>query len=318
MSDSAPAPSEAVLRQAAEWFAVLRSDDVGNAEGERFERWWRSNPEHRRAWAAVEAIEGRLSSLPRGPAKSALTAAALDRRQALKAIAAIGIGVPAAWAGSRLVPLDAWRADYHTAVGEVREIALADGTRVWLNTDSALDVDYSTERRRLTLVRGEVLVETAPDRSGRSRPFAVATAFGTLRPVGTRFSVRERGDSAEVEVFAGAVEIDRAGSPAHTVSAGERARLAGTRIQPLRAGHSDVPAWTRGMLVTDNMRLADFVAELARYHHGYIGCSAGAADLRIVGAFPLDDLDRVLAALEQSLPVRVHRFTPLVTRIDKI
>ena len=68
-------------------------------------------------------------------------------------------------------------------------------------------------------------------------------------------------------------------------------------------------AWTRGLLIAENMRLADFLSELARYRRGHLGCDPKVADLRIVGTYALADTDRVLAALEATLPVRVR--TPL-------
>jgi len=58
------------------------------------------------------------------------------------------------------------------------------------------------------------------------------------------------------------------------------------------------------------MRLGDFVATLARYRRGHLGCNPAVADLLLTGSYPLDDLDRILAALEKSLPVRVHRVMP--------
>ncbi|MCH3723226.1 hypothetical protein LZB93_09875, partial [Campylobacter coli] len=53
-------------------------------------------------------------------------------------------------------------------------------------------------------------------------------------------------------------------------------------------------AWTRGMLVANDMRLADLVAELARYRHGHLGVAPEVADLRVMGTYPLADADRTL------------------------
>ena len=61
------------------------------------------------------------------------------------------------------------------------------------------------------------------------------------------------------------------------------------------------------MLVADDMRLGDFLAELSRYRSGHLGWDPAVAELRLVGAFPLGDTDRILASLEESLPLRVRR-----------
>mgnify|MGYP006151463505 CR=1 FL=1 len=61
-----------------------------------------------------------------------------------------------------------------------------------------------------------------------------------------------------------------------------------------------------GLIVTRDMRLADFLAEVGRYRHGYLGCSADIADLRLSGVFRLEDTDKLLAILPQTLPVRLR------------
>ena len=75
-----------------------------------------------------------------------------------------------------------------------------------------------------------------------------------------------------------------------------------------RSGYAD--DWICGMLVANGMRLGDFVAELSRYRTGYPGCAPEIVDLRIVGASPLADIDRIVDALQSTLPVKVHRPMP--------
>ena len=70
------------------------------------------------------------------------------------------------------------------------------------------------------------------------------------------------------------------------------------------------------MLLADDMRLGDFVVELSRYRRGYLGCAPQVADLRLVGAFPLADTGRVLRALAETLPVRIHRPLPWWVSIE--
>ena len=63
------------------------------------------------------------------------------------------------------------------------------------------------------------------------------------------------------------------------------------------------------MLAVHDMRTGRFLAELSRYRHGRLGCSADVADLRLSGIFPLADTEAVLETLPHLLPVAVHRFT---------
>jgi transmembrane sensor len=78
------------------------------------------------------------------------------------------------------------------------------------------------------------------------------------------------------------------------------------RIAPVQAG---ADAWTRGMLVVDNIRLADLVAQLGQYRSGHLGVADEVADLRVTGSFPLTDTDLALASLVPALPVKIERHT---------
>jgi len=70
------------------------------------------------------------------------------------------------------------------------------------------------------------------------------------------------------------------------------------------------PAWTRRLLLADNLPLGDFVRELSRYRRGYLGCAPEVAGLRLVGAYPLGDHEAVFAMLEDSLPIKVRHILP--------
>jgi transmembrane sensor len=212
----------------------------------------------------------------------------------------------------RELPWRGWVAAHRTDTGERREIVLADGSRVWLNTATALDVDFSPTLRRIVLHRGEVLITSGHDDASVARPLVVDVPQGRLTALGTRFAVRhEEGGAVRLAVFEGAVEARPAGrGEPRTLTAGEQARVFADRVEPPVAVTGDGDDWTRGMLVADGMRLGDFLAELGRYRTGYLGCAPDVADLRIVGAYPLADTDRVLDALQATLPVKVHRPMP--------
>lgn len=307
-----------VLQQAAQWFAVLRSPAVSAEHWREWREWCDANAAHRAAWARVEAISGKFEYLPthsREGARQALTIAAkrqITRRSAMKMLSVVcGTGA-AGWLVLRGPHGQAWTADYRSATGEQRKVRLADDTDVWLNSATALDVDYTPTLRRVIVRAGEILVQTAEDNAALARPFVVDTAQGRLRALGTRFSVRQYEDASDVAVFEGAVEIrtTRGGADARIVRAGECARFSASAVGAPEPADAMRQAWTRGLLLAENIRLGDFIDELARHRRGYLGCAPEVADLRIVGAYALADTDRVLLALESTLPVRVHRTLP--------
>ena len=95
-----------------------------------------------------------------------------------------------------------------------------------------------------------------------------------------------------------------------TVISGRQIAFDGRHIEPERAVQSGRQSWADGVLVADNLRLDAFVAELARYRQGYLGCDPRVAGLRVVGAYPLADTDRVLDVLADTLALRINRRLP--------
>ena len=192
------------------------------------------------------------------------------RRQAIRALGALLVLGPAAWAGWRTLPWREWAADVRTATGEQRHLELADGTRLVLNTASAVDILYTPEQRVLWLRAGEILLTTGRDPSPVHRPFIVRTSQGTIRALGTRFMVRDESASIRVAVFDGAVEIQPrdAGAAAAVVPAGQQTVFNAHEVEPLATAEAASASWEQGMLAVRNWRLADLVDELARYRRG--------------------------------------------------
>ncbi|KQP37011.1 FecR domain-containing protein [Pseudorhodoferax sp. Leaf274] len=313
--------ADAVLREAAEWFATLQDDRADEGQRQRWRHWLAADPRHQEAWARVEALGRQFDQLSprldRRATRSAFGQLDRSRRRHMKLMGvAAGTGV-LAWAGLRDQGWQRWTADHATAVGERREARLPDGSRLWLNTDSAVRLSFDGQQRQLQLLRGELRIDTAADPQQPARPFVVAMDAGWLRPVGTRFAARREGNACQVAVFEGAVRVQpRTQAQGLLLPAGEQLRFdaRGTGTPEAAPSHGD--AWTRGMLVADGMRLADLAAELARHRHGHLACAPEVAELRVVGAYPLDQPEQIWQALEHSLPVRVFRPLLWFVRIE--
>ncbi|KUY68176.1 iron dicitrate transport regulator FecR [Burkholderia cepacia] len=312
----APAVPPQVARRAVEWWVDRQAGRTGEAFDAALARWRAEDPAHDAAWRHIETMQQRLGGLTAGLDPQAAHAALLSpragrRRAAVKALAVLLFVGGAAWMAEPARRAAIWPADLRTAVGERRTVTLADRTVVVLDTDTALDVRFDAAARRLRLLRGTIMVTSGHDDRVPARPLVVATAQGELRPLGTRFAVRQRDGATRIEVFAGAVRVqpDDAAARARVIAAGEGADFTRDAIgvpAPLDAYAS---AWTGGMLVASRMRLADLVAELDRYRRGSLRCDAAVADLRVSGTYPLDDPARVLDTLKATLPIDVHYLT---------
>lgn len=295
-----------ILEEAAEWLMRLSENDLSDHERAEWERWKTSSPERDRAWARAQLLQSKLGGLPPSLAMSALDRPSNpERRAALGKLALLLAVMPVGWGSWKLAQTQQWTADYRTRVGERRELTLADGSRITLNTDSAIDVRYDSQQRLVHLREGEILVQTAQD---LSRPFLVSTRQGRMQALGTRFTVRELSGRTHLAVLEGAVKVmlaENTQSAPLIVNAGQRTDFSAQTFGTLSATDRNDGAWAQGMLMADNMRLADFVAELTRYRRGFVRYDPAIADLRISGAFPISDPQRTLNMLVQTYPVLV-------------
>lgn len=296
-----------VLEAAATWYVQLNGAPPSEAERQAWRAWLEQHPAHAAAWARVEKLQRQLGSVPQEVALPTLAGVRARRRAVLKtlgvllAAGALGLGVRE--------PLPGWLAEQRTARGERRQLRLADGSRLELNTASALDLSFGSELREVLLRHGEVLIETAADPA--RRPFVVHLPEGSVRALGTRFCVRSEEGRARVAVFEHAVEVRplRHDGLPRRLEAGLALSFDAQDMGEPQALAPGEGAWRQGMLSVIDWRLADVVAELARYRRGCLQCAEAVADLRLSGAFSVDDTDLALENLTASLPVRVHYLT---------
>ncbi|USX18613.1 sigma-70 family RNA polymerase sigma factor [Oxalobacteraceae bacterium OTU3REALA1] len=266
-----------------------------------------------------EDVSARLRELDGAAAYRALSPMAADRRKTMALLLGIGMAGAAGALAFRSEPCQRLAADMHTGVGERRAWTLSDGTRLMLNTASAVNVEFDERRRLLKLVAGEIMIVTGHAEAGVERPFLVQTADGRVQALGTAFTVRRHAGQTEVSVQKGAVQATPADAPgaARMLRAGEQTTFSSTQIEAPTPASTGSAAWTMGAIVADNMRLADFLAELGRHRHGVLRCDPAVADLRFSGVFPLKDTDAILSMLPNSLPVRISSRTAYWVTVER-
>lgn len=316
-------PNHASLQEAAQWYARLRAESADPALTQGWQQWLAANADHRHAWAFVERVSQRFEPLQEQPEASvqALQTArhrGYTRRRTLGTLSLLLGGTLLGWAGwrSRLLPqpLMTLAGDYGTAIGEIREVHLADGTHLWLNAASALDVAFRPDLRRLHLLAGEVLIDTG---HGDARPFVIDTAQGRLQALGTRFSVLQGDSWTLLTVFDGAVRVRPAGSAESAIiEAGQHVEFDRQHIGFPAPAQASRQAWSEGRLIANDIPLSTFIDELQRYQPGYLGISPAAGQLRVVGTFPAHDPARTLSMLESALPIRIKRPLPWWASIE--
>ncbi|EJM97556.1 FecR family protein [Herbaspirillum sp. YR522] len=305
--------------EAIEWMVLLRSGEATPDDYQRLSAW-RVRPGNAQAWERIQGmlqrsfapvleVDARAQGQAQAVERIVSRPAPAGRRKVLRstlalAIAGIGTGILV----NRFHPLLAWRSDLHTATGERQRVDLPDGSSLVLNARTAVDIDYRPGLRRIRLQQVELIATVAAD---PARPFVVETEHGQARALGTRFLVRHEAQRSLALVLEHSIRVDTAAGE-DVLQAGQAVFYNARAIERAAGDMSSRAAWVDGMLVVDDQPLADVVEALRPYRAGYVRVSPAASQLRVLGAFPLDDTDNLLRSLAQTMPISVRHVGPLV------
>jgi len=303
---------KSVSDQATAWFARLHADDLTSVEQEQFKNWYRESQEHAKAydkivllWQQLEApgkrVHARLEAeQPEMEYKPLPSKQAYARRFmatfALAMIVLLSYQLP--------VHYQNWQSDYHTAPGKQLTVVLDDGSRLTLNTDTALAVDFSGNQRHIELLRGEAYFQVSPD---KNRPFIVSNGVANARAVGTAFSVKKTDSDMRVIVSEGTVEVSagKANAPA-LVHINQQVDYQQGRIGPVMSSDIlETLAWQRGQLIFKRQQLSRVIQEVNRYRSGQIMLINPKLKERVVsGVFDTADPNAVVDGIKTTLKVR--------------
>ncbi|MBT2373095.1 FecR domain-containing protein [Pseudomonas fluorescens] len=291
-----------VARAAAQWLALLESGSATERDHVGLQRWRDSHCSHEQAWQKAQMLRQRFAELPQALAMASLDRAQPGRRAVLKRALGVAAVVPAVWLLSRQLPIDAWRADLHTATGERKRMQLAEGALLQLNTASAVDVDWA--QRRLTLVEGELALKVPGDTA-----LSVQTRYGQVSAREADVCVRQLSSGCRVSVYKGAVRVRDMLGQESTVQAGQQTLLQTRGLGAITLFDAQQLGWQDGVLTSQNQPLGDFLRELERYRPGVLRWDPALEPLRVTGSFRLEDTDRILALLASTLALQVHSRT---------
>lgn len=307
--------ADELFDEASAWYFRLQAEDVTPSELQAFAIWLERGDAQHAAWQEVQAMLDGLHE-PARVVRRAEQAAWRQpaRRWACAAAVLLAVGLTV----QNTPWLDRMRADYATGTGESRSIELADGSRLQLNTDSAIQVRMSAGERQVRLLRGEGFFEVAKD---PARPFVVQSGDGWVKVVGTRFSVARRDAQTHVQVAQGKVQVSSGSGIPVYLEPGRAVEYQDKRLAEVHGFDAASGfAWRQRQLVFRQQPLSDVVSELNRYWPGKTLILGDALRNRVVsGVFEIDKPDAVIKALEHTLNLRAEHYTPylLVLREGK-
>lgn len=311
-----------VSEQAIDWMVKLRADTPDAALQTRFNAWLAMDPAHLQAWTQLQdrlgasfntvlALDRRLPGQA-SEARQILLQPQGSRRDALRVIAGLGLLGGSLWLCARSPLGDSLLADLSTGRGQRQAFDLADGSRLNLNANSAVDLRFDDQQRLVVLRHGELVIQVAPD---PQRPLRVRTAQGQVQALGTRFLVAQEQDVTRVVVLQHSVQLRLPDGTTRDLQEGQSALLATGRITPTAGDQRGRADWLVGRLNVLDEPLEQVVEALRPYQRGFIRIAPQVRHLRVQGVFPLDDPARTLAALAETLPIQVDSYSPWLTLI---
>ena len=308
---------DARTREAAiEWQVCLSSGQASDADRAAFDRWLAESPSHGAAWQRLNAaLNGTLHALRPGlladgdALRRSLVGPQLAQRRRLGKLAlAGGALLLGAGVADRYVPLQSLAAGYVTRTGERRRVALPDGNTMELDARSAA----SWEGQHVVRVSaGAAIFEV-----GGSQGLHVRLPQGEVRLAQGRAMVRCAAGRSFCLALSGAAEVTTLAGVRQPLAPGQSVWFDARQVDAVQNGQAHAAAWQNGELEVHDEPLQTVVDALARYRPGWLRMSPQAARLRVTGLFPLDDGDRALEALRNTLPIRVQRLSRWYVMID--
>jgi len=315
MADTSREPAKVIQDDATDW--VIRVDrGLSDEDQSALDAWLAADVRHQGAFARAQALwmESNRARIFRGSGKSESYSAGTDTPSRSRGASKRPMALAASFLLLILGATWGWQwwvaGRFSTSVGEIRRIALPDGSVVTLDTDSTIQVDYGKQGRIVKLSQGVALFDVAHD---PHRPFIVEAGSLRVRAVGTSFIVRHLEEpSAEVTVTRGVVDVwQEVTVPEPSIRMKAGLRLAATKhtVGPPQSMTEEqisrATAWQNGIINLDGRFLEEAAEEFNRYNELKIHVDPSLARQSVVGRFSVNDPRSFTTAAAAMLGARV-------------
>jgi len=284
-----------VRAAAAEWLAKRDRGEWSKEDQKALDAWLAESWSHTVAYWRLDAAWNRTDRLgalrqqkieSAAPKRAPVWPLVFRTAAALVLIAILGV------AGTQFLhkQVPAIR-NYATAIGGHETVRFADGSKIELNTDTAIRARMTTAGREIWLDRGEAYFEVKHD---PAHPFVVYAAGRRITDPGTKFLVRRNAKTLEVALINGSVRVGEGRGASRLLKPGDVAVASAESRVITKRTQSEIAnelSWRNGILVFDNAPLGEVAAELNRYNRQKIVVTdEDAAKLAVVGSFRTDDV----------------------------
>jgi len=154
-----------------------------------------------------------------------------------------------------------------TPRGGQYQLTLADGSKVWLNAESAITFPTAfTGNERKVTIKGEAYFEVAHD---ASKPFQVTVNGMQVQVLGTHFNINAYDDEGEIKttLLEGSVKVSK-GPESKLITPGQQAVVSSTepKIVVQQADVDEAVAWKNGLFHFNNADLQEVMRQLSRWY----------------------------------------------------
>lgn len=313
--------TEASRLDTASAWRIRIAADASLAKSDAFLAWL-ADPQNQEAFARAAATWNAFDDHLAAPQLLAMRADALQRarRSSLRhllpsrrRLMTLAASLVVAFAGSFAV----WQtlqapAAYATGIGERRLVTLDDGSRISMDSNTAVEIRYGNTYRQLVLERGRARFDVARD---IARPFSVTAGNQIVVAVGTSFNVERLYDKVLVTLIEGRVVVKAQPAGPATTAAPATATFTLSAGQELVAARGTAPvvavtslpvatAWESGRLILDNVPLGEAVQRVNRYTNEPLTVDPAVANVRVSGVFNAGDIGAFVDGITSYFPVQ--------------
>lgn len=297
--------AQSINEIASAWLERVNAGNWTDENQAELDAWLAESSAHRAAYWRLEdawSNASRLSALRvpmRQPAPQRRILPILTRTAAVVAIVGVAGIVAAKYFGAPESQI------YTTGLGGRETLALSDGSRIELNTNTVLRVAANTHARTAWLDKGEAYFEIKHD---AAHPFVVFAAGQRITDLGTKFLVRQNKDRVEVALMEGSARVDNGSAQSAVLKPGEVAVATDDKLSVTRSAAAKLAnelSWRQGQLVFTETTLADAVAEFNRYNTVKLAVrDPSVAKMKINGSFPTDGAEMFARVSQHILQLR--------------
>lgn len=312
-------------QQAIDWLITLRSDDISDEELQNFAEWLAQDHAHSEAFAEAENLFDDMSMAANFTSVHGSTfeskendlsqpTTSLTKNQSTRRWYTPALAIAACWITGIVLFFPPqtywwlqWISDYHTQTGELKEVILNDGSRLLLDSNSAVSIVFEDTIRNITLHTGRVQFTVADD---SERPFSVTAGNWNIKALGTVFQVFKKNGNISIAVQEHSVSISSTSTASYSTASTGTIINNGQQLlvnndilsTPTKAEMKQLSAWQQQRLIVNDRPLSDLIEELEYYHNIHIILADSTlTDLRVTGVFSITNAKEVILTICQAL-----------------